>query len=82
MGLLQRIVKNDSTKLDPPEIYNGRVFIVSLVVSHRTRKQHSRCPFAQLTLLEGLFGSSAVRHGHGHHGWGIDNGYIQAVSLK
>ncbi|KAJ4349341.1 uncharacterized protein N0V89_007955 [Didymosphaeria variabile] len=31
MGFLQCIVKNDSTKSDPPEIYNGRVFLVSLV---------------------------------------------------
>ncbi|KAL1610729.1 hypothetical protein SLS60_002399 [Paraconiothyrium brasiliense] len=31
MGFLQHIVKNDSTKSDPPEIYNGRVFLVCLV---------------------------------------------------
>ncbi|KAF2021477.1 general substrate transporter [Aaosphaeria arxii CBS 175.79] len=31
MGFLQRIVKNDATKSDPPEIYNVRVFLVSLV---------------------------------------------------
>lgn len=32
MGFLQRIIKNDSIKSDPPEIYNGRVFLISLVV--------------------------------------------------
>jgi hypothetical protein len=30
---LQRIVRNDATKNDPPEIYNARIVVVSLIVS-------------------------------------------------
>ncbi|KAJ0335956.1 hypothetical protein COL922a_008567 [Colletotrichum nupharicola] len=31
MGLLQKIVCNEATKSDPPEIYNARVVLISLV---------------------------------------------------
>ncbi|KAJ0274032.1 hypothetical protein Brms1b_007926 [Colletotrichum noveboracense] len=31
MGLLQKIVRNEATKSDPPEIYNARVVLISLV---------------------------------------------------
>ncbi|KAF6794216.1 MFS quinate transporter [Colletotrichum sojae] len=31
MGILQKIVRNDATKSDPPEIYNARVILISLV---------------------------------------------------
>ncbi|KAK1635680.1 general substrate transporter [Colletotrichum phormii] len=33
MGLLQKIVRNETTRNDPPEIYNARVILVSLVVT-------------------------------------------------
>lgn len=33
MGLLQRVIKNDSIKTDPSEIYNLRVFLLSIIVS-------------------------------------------------
>lgn len=31
--LLQKLVRNEATRTDPPEIYNLRVVIISLVVS-------------------------------------------------
>lgn len=33
MGLLQKIVRNDAVKYDPPEIYNIRVLLISIAVS-------------------------------------------------
>lgn len=29
MGLLQKIVRNESMKTDPPEVYNWRVFLLA-----------------------------------------------------
>ncbi|TDZ14524.1 putative quinate permease [Colletotrichum orbiculare MAFF 240422] len=31
MGLLQKIVRNEATRSDPPEIYNARVILISFV---------------------------------------------------
>ena len=32
MGLLQLIVRNESMKIDPPEVYNWRVFLFACAV--------------------------------------------------
>lgn len=62
MRFITTIVRNDATKSDPPEIYNGRVFAISLAV------------IAQLKALEGVTADhltsgmrwcTLVRHGHG-----------------
>jgi hypothetical protein len=42
MGLLQKIVKNDAMKEDPPEIYGWKVYFLAFSVRDLVRLQASR----------------------------------------
>lgn len=78
MALLQRIIKNDSIKSDPPEIYNVRVFLVSLVVSRLMLSYFS----LSLISIVGLCGGTSFRNGYGDHGRCVNHDAIQRACIS
>jgi hypothetical protein len=42
MSFLRKIVRNDAVKLDPPEVYNWRVFGLAAAVGAATKQGHPR----------------------------------------
>lgn len=77
--LLQRFIRNDATRADPPEIYNLRTVLISLVVSDGQPLLN----LARAILISiGMWRRTTLWHGHGNN-WGCaHNGAIQRVSPR
>ena len=72
MGILQRIVRNEAMKVDPPEIYSWKVFYLACAVCLISpfSSTASTINILRAKLIEhvaGLLWRHVVRHGHRHH---------------
>jgi hypothetical protein len=82
---VQAMVRNKAARLDPPEIYNWRVFALAAAV-----RPGRHTPLALLILVmasltmrcasTGMFRRHAFRHGYGHHRRRAQPARLQEVS--
>lgn len=75
---LQKFVRNESIKTDPPEIYNLRTVLVSLVVSS-ARSADQLLHVLTIEHTSGMRRSAPFWNGHGHYWRRSHYGYLQRV---
>jgi hypothetical protein len=77
MSFLRKIVRNDAVKLDPPEVYNWRVFALAAAVSWA----EMRLSRHELTGKIGLLRRHTIRHGYRYHRRCFDVAGFQGVRV-
>ena len=80
MGFLQRVVRNDAMRVDPPEIYSWRVLMLACSVCHLYPKVEE-CASMLMLISLGMLWGHVVWYGHWHHRWCYHVARIQGVSL-